>query len=96
MRLGRYGKADADRLDYDINYQKLGDLGEGEVIQDLTASVEGSDSALIVDALQNTDTVGKVWLSGGTAGYTYTVNVVMTTNQGRIKENCFDIRVRPC
>lgn len=96
MRLGKYVKADADRLDYDIDYKKLGFLVGAEVINEISATAEGSDSALQVDSVQWTDTVGKVWLSGGTPGYTYTVTVVMTTDQGRIKEDCFDIRIRSC
>lgn len=96
MRLGTFIKADGDRIDYDIDYKKLGILGSLEVIQSFTATVEGSDNALTIDSVQNSDTIGKVWLDGGTPGYSYTVNVVMTSDQGRVKEDCFYIRVRSC
>lgn len=96
MRLGTFTKADADRIDYDINYKKLGVLGATESIDSFFASVDGADQSLVVDSVQNTSTVGKVWLSGGTAGQTYTITTVMTTDQGRVKEDCFKVRVRAC
>jgi len=96
MRLGSQRKPDQARLDYDIDYAELGLLEVNEIIQTVAVTVTGTDELLLVDSIQHTDTVAKAWLSGGTAGHTYEVTQIMATNQGRIYEDCYKIRITRC
>ena len=38
----------------------------------------------------------KVWVSGGEDGSTYDIEVTAATNGGRVKVECFKIRVKGC
>ena len=92
MRIGVRRKAAADRRDADINFGAW--LPDGDQITDASASVE--PEGLGLDAVQLFDDIVKVWLSGGEPGECYTVNVVVSTKQGRIKEVCFQVQVTEC
>ena len=96
MRLGNQFKPDQARLDFDINYEKLKVLSENESLTSLDVSVEGGDGNLSIDATQITDKIAKAWISGGTAGFTYVVTYVVTTDQGRTHEHCYNLRIRNC
>lgn len=81
-------KGDDENLDYGIDWSAL--LSSGETI--------ASADWLIADGLTGgsagiAGSVTTKWLSGGAAGRTYTVDCVMTTNQGRVIERGFDVRV---
>lgn len=90
--LGVRIKSPADRRDADIDYSDW--LPYGDSIQD--ASAASDDESLTVESVQVFDDIVKVWISGGTAGHSYTVSVVATTKAGRIKDACLRVRVVGC
>lgn len=94
--LGKDTKQPAEVLDWDVD---LGDwMRPGDTIDIVTPSVRvlsGDDvTPLAVDQVQNTATLSKVWLSGGTDGCRYRVQLRVETVQGRAKEAEFDITVK--
>lgn len=90
--LGVRIKAPDDRRDADISFEEW--LPEGDRITD--ASAESDSDELAVEAVQIFDDIVKVWISGGKAGRSYTVNIVATTAEGRIKSACLRVRVTGC
>ena len=83
-------KQPADVLDYDVEY---GDwLPDGDALSQATALADSTD--LSINSVQVIGTMVKVWISGGIDGAQYKVTVTATTNDGRVKEANFTIRVR--
>ncbi|MBB76632.1 MAG: hypothetical protein CMJ75_19165 [Planctomycetaceae bacterium] len=89
--LGIRRKPDESRMDYDVDFARL-IPADDRVISMETRADEGIELA----SSQLFGNVVKVWLAGGTARKTYTVTVLATTQQGRIVEECFKIRVTEC
>lgn len=75
-------------LDYKVDWSDW--LAAGETLSTSTWTVQ---SGLTKDSESNTTTVSTVWLSGGTAGTTYTAAVRITTNQSRTDDRTIEIRV---
>ena len=97
MRIGTVRKGAEDRLDYDVSFAEW--LTHEDTLIEAEASVVGGpDEALQVESVGvfNDQKAVKVWLNGGTAGASYTVETTITTNQGRIKTVCFRVRVMSC
>lgn len=67
-------------------------LATGETISSKTIT---ASSGITVDSssLTDTNTSVTVWLSGGTAGATYTVACKIVTNAGRTDERSIEIKV---
>lgn len=84
-------KQAADQLDYDVDFS--GWLPEGDVITTAIPSVD-IVGELVIDQVQYTGQIVKVWLSGGVNGGVYKITVIASTSQGRIKEIEFRLRVR--
>ncbi len=93
MTLKTLLKSPGDRADYDIEYGSW--LGDDDRIVDVKAKIAGDDDLKISDTVWTAD-VAKIWVSGGTANKTSMINVAVTTLLGRIKNDCFKIRVREC
>lgn len=89
--LGTKLKDPADVLDYDISYEDW--ITDDDTITTVATSVSPT-GALAVDSVSVSSPDVKVWVSGGTAGSTYTVTVTASTSGGRIKEETFKIRVK--
>jgi len=87
-------KGPADVLDFDIDLSRW--LPEGDYIQSAICSVDPDSDDFAASNVQWSVNVIKVWLSGGTDGATYSVDVVATTSQGRIKTICFAAKIRSC
>jgi hypothetical protein len=77
-------------LDYEIDWTDW--LTGGETISTATWTVS---SGITKDSESNSTTKAKVWLSGGTAGTTYTATNRITTNStpARTDERTIEIRV---
>lgn len=75
-------------LDYGFDWEDYLESGET-----LNASVWTVPSGLIEGSKQLGSISTKIWISGGTAGETYTVANKITTTDGRIDERSFDIVV---
>lgn len=84
-------KQPADQLDYDVDYGRW--LPDGDAVTMAETAVEPAGD-LVIDSVQITDQVVKVWTSGGADGATYKVVVTASTSGGRIKQTEFRIRVR--
>lgn len=84
-------KKPEDQLDYDLDFERW--LSDGDTLLSGDAVAE---DGITVEQVQLFGTVVKVWLSGGTDGHSYEISVTATTAQGRVKEECFMIRVRGC
>jgi len=90
MIIGTFSKQPVEVLDYDI------DCSEWLVSDDALASATAvADAAgLTVDSVLISSPRIKVWISGGTNGLTYKVTVTITTEDGRVKQVEFRVRVR--
>ena len=76
-------------LDYSIEWSKW---LAGDQIQTSDWSV--SDPAVVAANDSNTATRTTVWISGGTAGQSYTVSNHITTSGGRTDDRSFVIQVQ--
>ena len=74
-------------LDYAVDWSEW--LQSGETISSYTVTVP---TGLTKDSDSSASGVITVWLSGGTAGTVYSVEVKITTSLGRTDERTFKIR----
>lgn len=89
--LGVVRKAAEEQLDYDVDFERW--LSDGDTVQ--SAEVEPIEGLQVV-SVQVFGAVVKVWLAGGELFQTYTVKVTATSAEGRVKEECFKVRVTGC
>lgn len=90
--IGTVRKRPSDQLDYDIDFERW--LSDGDAILD--ASAVADPAGVTVDRVQVFGVIVKVWLSGGVAGASHRISVMVTTEQGRTKEVSFNLRVAEC
>lgn len=90
--LGVRIKAPEARRDADVSFDRW--LVEGDHI--VSANAEADSDELDIESVQVFDEIVKVWISGGLNGRSYTVKVIVTTDQGRIQTACFRVRVSDC
>lgn len=88
MALGPWIKDPNAVKDYEFDWSAWLD---GDTIATSTWTVA---SGLTKDSDSHTDTVAKVWLSGGTAGTSYTITNRITTVAGRTDDRTRNILVR--
>ena len=91
--LGIKQKNPADVLDFDLSYGSW--LTEDDTITTVTTEVMPAGE-LIVDSVQISSPDVKVWVSGGQDGSAYEIEVTAATTGGRVKVECFKIRVKDC
>lgn len=84
-------KAPDDQLDYDVDFSRW--LPDSDSLASVTAT---ADTGLDVLSASISGQVAKVWLAGGTLGVTYGVDVTVTTAEGRIKTESFNLRIMEC
>lgn len=79
-------------LDYQVNWAASGDswLGADTIVGTPVWTI---DAGLTKDSQSNTTTTATVWLSGGTAGTSYTVTCRVSTAAGRTDERSFIVKV---
>ena len=98
MILAKYEKQPAEVKDYDIDYSEWLIPAEDTISSITTVVTSESEAAptLEVDYTQNTITVAKLWVSGGTVGTQYKITVLMTSEGGRVDESelVFNIKDR--
>lgn len=85
-------KSPEDVLDYDIHYDRW--LPATDVIASVATSI--ANTTAVIDRNEFSPSSVKVWISGGVLGENATVTVVITTQQGRVKEACFRLRIKDC
>lgn len=95
--LGKDAKQPNERLDFDIDFSEKW-MPEGDALVDADAIVRlrsGNDTPpLVVDTVQFTEEIVKVWLTGGAHGSKWRVQVRGFTRHGRIKEGEFDLSIK--
>lgn len=62
-------------------------------LETISSSTATASPGISINSTTNTTSKVTVWLSGGTAGRSYTVTNLITTNQGRTDERTITIRV---
>lgn len=87
--LGTFRQQPADTLDYDIDFSQW--LPPGDVITAATVAVE--PTSMTVTRVISSPRV-KVWCSEGDNGVSYKITVTATTNDGRVKQVEFKLKVR--
>lgn len=88
--LGVVEKQPVEILDYDVDFSRwLVD----DTISSATVTIAPAGS-LTLHALDVEPTLTKVWLSGGTNGVSYKVEVTVNTNGGRTGQVEFRVRVK--
>lgn len=86
-----FTKQPADQLDYDLDFSDW--MTDGDTITGAVA-VSSVPTEMEILSVTVTDQIVKVWAAGGETGSTYQVTTTVTTNEGRIKEIDFKIRVK--
>lgn len=86
-----FQKQPADQLDYDLDFSDW--LTPTDTITGVVA-VSNVPTELEVLSASVTGPLVKIWLRGGVNGTTYKVTSTISTQEGRIKELEFKIRVR--
>lgn len=96
MILDRKEKQPVEVKDYPIDYSEW--LAPGDTLINAQATVEcltnALDTALVVSSMSVSPTSAAPWLSGGTNGERYKVSVTVTTQQGRIDQSEFIVKIR--
>jgi hypothetical protein len=87
-----FDKEPDDVLDYDIDLSEF--LPSTDTISTVTPTSAPAGLTFGVTTINNTTKVVKQWISGGTDGDTYTVQIKITTSEGRTKHAHFKIRVK--
>ena len=90
MLLGTFEKQPVDVKDYDIDYAQW--LAQGDGIQSATVDVDLPD--LTVRAVFTNPTRVKVWLMGGVPPQKYKITVTVTTDDGRVLQHEFIVKVK--
>ena len=94
MLLGTLTKQPGEVLDYDIDYSEW--LTDDDNVASATTAVTPSadEDDLAIELININDPRVKLWISGGISGTTYKCTVTMETQDGRIKEDEFRMRVK--
>jgi len=85
----KFIKQPSDFLDYDFDFSDWMVAADTIESADITVA-----TGITLESYSFTDTVVKVWLSGGTDGETYKVTCLITTDDGRKKEKEFKIKIK--
>lgn len=76
-------------IDYDIDWSKRLPNGDIILVSDWIVP-----AGITMDSEESTDTVTKIWLSGGTAGQSYALTNRITTAHGRTQDKTITITVK--
>jgi len=91
MIIGRFDKQPNEVLDYYTDLTPW--LPNGDFA---TSAATTADAGIVVDStiIANGGKGIRVWLSGGTSGQKYKIQVRFTTDQSRVKEYEFTVKVK--
>lgn len=91
MIVGSEIQQPSETLDYDFDYSKFFD-GAADTIDSVVVEVT-PDAGLSVTPVLSGPEIVKIWVSGGTEGVQYSIEIRVTTEAGRVKEDEFIIQV---
>jgi hypothetical protein len=90
--IGTITQQPVDVLDYDIDVTAL--VEGGDAIASVVATVTPSGE-LEVSPIETSDTLVKLWIGpDGVAGTTYKIEVTVTTDNGRIKQDELRVKIK--
>lgn len=90
MSLGSFTKQPVEVVDYDLDYTDWLTAGDNVASAVVTVDIVG----LTIDSVLINDPRVKIWISGGTDKITYKLTVTTTTDEGRVKQNEFKVKVK--
>lgn len=91
MQLGAIIQQPAEVLDYDLDFTNwIGATGDVVISTEVTSTPAG----LEIVALVGSPTRVKLWISGGTDGQVYSVEITSTTQGGRVKQDELAVHIR--
>lgn len=88
--LGSFKKQPVERIDFDIDYSPWLTSGDGIAKVDVTVS----PADLLLPKTTVSSPRVKVWTAGGRDGVAYKITVTATTDDDRIKQDEFTIKVK--
>ena len=91
MIIGTIIQQPSDNMDYSIDVTKLVGTA-GDTLSTVTAS--SSPSGLSVIPVKVDNNTAKVWVSSGVAETQYKIEVVLTTTNGRIKQDELIVQIK--
>jgi len=95
MKLADYTKQPIERKDYNVDYRDwLASIPGDRIVSVVCGLRNPPDDALIADASNFSDSEVKVWVSGGTGGCKYEVEITITTAEGRVDQSELIFRVK--
>lgn len=83
-----YPKDPDEVLDYDFNWSDW--LGSDTIV----SSTWEVDAGITKDSEENTTTIAKIWVSGGTAGAAYLLKNTIVTDGDRTSERTAKLKVK--
>jgi hypothetical protein len=89
--LGTFNKQPNEVLDYDISFAEWIPAGD-TIVQAVAVADDGI--TLGETLIDPTGLLVKQWVEGGTSGETYKIQITVTTDDGRVKEAEFKIKVK--
>ena len=90
MRLGTAKQQPSERLLYTVDYAEVLTDEDHPEVATVTVTPEG----LNVDTPFTVDTRVRFWVSGGTSGVSYKVELTVTTADGRILQDEITLRIK--
>lgn len=88
--IATFEKQPTEVLDYDVDYAAW--IPDSDSITSATATVTPPGELDIVTLVTQQNTRVKLWATGGVDGTTYKVEVTITTDDGRVKQD--EVRFR--
>jgi hypothetical protein len=89
--LGTFSQQPNEVLDYDISFTDW--IPDGDTI--ISANATADTGITLGDTLIDpTGKIVKQWVEGGTSGSTYKIQLSVTTDDGRVKEAEFKIKIK--
>ncbi|MEJ7745356.1 MAG: hypothetical protein WKF61_01085 [Luteimonas sp.] len=86
-------KQPGEKLDYDVTYEDWITPGDGISVEKITVTVDRPGLQVFTYTVSG-GLILKIWLTGGTSGVTYKVTITTETDDGRIKQDEFKVKVR--
>lgn len=88
--LGTFTKQPVEKVDFDIDFTDW--LTQGDDV--MQANVASEPAGLTITKVTVSSPIVKIWTSGGTDGVTYKITATASTDDGRVKQCEFKVKVK--